>query len=254
MAAVAIIEEFSSLNGSAIYPSFPDPSAFPHATLPVSLAFLMTARQARKARRAAERQAAKEGHRAESASSPESNRATQSTGPKTPQGKNISRWNSFKHGLYAKQLVRPGDDPAQLDALRATLPAEHQPANQTEEILVNEIAENFWRLRRFRELEARGMQPENVVDWLDRGLLPLIARSMASAERALHKAVTALRRLQLDHEFVPSKNVSDEAAPLSEPKTQLEEAAPLSEPKTLAVFVPSISQSDLPNQGTIRLL
>ncbi len=73
----------------------------------------------------------------------EANRANAqlSSGPKTEQGKAISSQNSFKHGLYSTRLVLGGEDPAQLDALKATLFAEHQPANETEALLVQEMAE-----------------------------------------------------------------------------------------------------------------
>ena len=136
--------------------------------------------------------------------------AQHSTGPRTAGGKDKSKRNSFKHGLYSKDLVLPCEDPAELDRLRATLRAEHQPVNETEEILVNEIAEHFWRLRRMRQFEARGLQPENLDGWLESNLFTLIARNMASAERGLHKAIAALRRLQLDRGFVPSKSANEE--------------------------------------------
>lgn len=129
--------------------------------------------------------------------------AAHSAGPRTQDGKANSKRNSFKHGLYARDLVLPSEDPAELDQLRATLRREHQPANETESILVNEIAEHFWRLRRMREFEARGMQPENLDGWLESGLLALVARNMASAERGMHKAIAALRQLQKDRGFVP---------------------------------------------------
>lgn len=153
-----------------------------------------------------------------SAATHEESAAGRCTGPRTQDGKNTSRWNSFKHGLYAQQLIIPGEDPAELDALRASLRAEHQPAGTTEEILVNEIAEHFWRLRRMRAHEAIAMTSEHFDVWLERGWLALVARQMASAERGMHKAITALRRLQLDRGFVPSKNaeptpVNDTAAP-----------------------------------------
>ncbi len=172
----------------------------------------MTAREARKSRRAAERLASKQARHAETAVHAEAAAAqaecpNRSTGPRTPEGKNTSRWNSFKHGLYAKQLVVPGEDPAELDALRHSLRAEHQPANTTEEILVNEIAEQYWRLRRMRRYEAHGMASENFAYWFEKGLLALVTRQMASAERGMHKAIATLRRLQLDRGFVPSKNV-----------------------------------------------
>ncbi len=126
-----------------------------------------------------------------------------STGPTSPAGKTRSSRNAFKHGLYSKQLVLPNEDPAELDQLRASLRTEHQPLNTTEEMLVNDLAENFWRLRRMREFETRAMQPENIIDWHQSGLLALLERTMASAERGFHKSLTALRRLQKDRGFVP---------------------------------------------------
>jgi len=181
----------------------------------------MTARQARKERRAAER-AARNNHDRPAAPGRESgngeeretelphnprkptrseiNRtnARHSTGPKTAEGKNNSKRNSFKHGLYSKDLVCFGEDPAELDELRASLRAEHQPATETEEILVNEIAEHFWRLRRMRKYEALGMQDGNFNSYFQQGLWVLIARNMASAERGMYKAIATLRQIQKD--------------------------------------------------------
>ncbi len=76
--------------------------------------------------------------------------AQKSTGPKTEEGKAKSSQNRFKHGVYSKQVVAPGEDPAELDELRAKLRDEHQPANTTEEILVDELAQHYWRMRRIR--------------------------------------------------------------------------------------------------------
>jgi hypothetical protein len=177
----------------------------------------MTARQLRRhAERQARKQARKTGTPPEpsptaaEAAAPrtraEVNRenAQHSTGPRTPDGKLASSRNSFQHGLYAKQLVLPGEDPAELEALRQDLRHEHQPANTTEQILVNELAEHYWRLRRMRKLEARIMGT-GTLEELERGLrlLPIIQRTMASAERGFHKALTALRQLQKARGFVP---------------------------------------------------
>jgi hypothetical protein len=46
--------------------------------------------------------------------------ARHSTGPRTATGKARSSQNSFKHGLYAKYLVLPDEDPAELDELCAS--------------------------------------------------------------------------------------------------------------------------------------
>ena len=130
--------------------------------------------------------------------------AQHSTGPKTTEGKAASSENSFKHGLYTSQVVVPGEDPAALDALKADLRAEHQPANTTEELLVNEIAEHYWRIRRYRRMEAASLAlPNEVLVVALMEYLPLYQRFMSASERGLHKSLTALRQLQKDRGFVP---------------------------------------------------
>ena len=178
----------------------------------------MTAREARNRRRATERRERKLARKNQAvvaepssetpATRAEINRANSqlSTGPRTPEGKARSSRNSFKHGLYSKQLIIEGEDPAEFDELRATLHAEHRPASTTEEILVDELAQHFWRMRRFRALEARAWSLENLDTWLENGLLSLIQRSMASAERAFHKALAALQKIQKELGFVPPKS------------------------------------------------
>jgi hypothetical protein len=170
----------------------------------------MTARQIR---RAAERKARKEARKQENATGfvpqsgvttstrAETNRANAqySTGPKTFEGKANSSRNSFKHGLYSKQLVTGSEEAADLDALKADLRAQHQPANDTEEILVNEMAEQFWRIRRARRLEASLFDDGNV----NLTHLAAVQRMMTSAERGFHKALSALRQVQKDRGFVP---------------------------------------------------
>lgn len=127
----------------------------------------------------------------------------------------------FKQALSAEDLVLPGECPASLEEIRATLRCQHEPANATESILVNEVAEQFWRLRRMRAVEARGMQQESIDSSLETGLLAFVARSMAAAERGLHRAITTLRKLQADRGFVPSKTAQPVSAPVgsSQPST-----------------------------------
>lgn len=124
----------------------------------------------------------------------------------------------FKHALSAEDLVLPGECPASLDELRAALRQQYEPSNVTESILVNEIAEQFWRLRRMRALEARAMQPESVDALLEGGLLAFIARGMASAERGLHRAISTLQKLQADRGFVSSKTTEPFSIPAETPK------------------------------------
>ena len=165
--------------------------------------------QTRQLRRAAERKTAKQ-------SRTEINRfnSQPSTGSRTPEGKAASRQNAFRHGLYSTQLIARHEDPAELDALKAGLRAEHQPANTTEEILVNEMAEQFWRIRRFRFREAclLSIEDNEHATMAILKFLPIIQRFMTAAERGFHKALTALRQLQKDRGFVPqSLDVSQNA-------------------------------------------
>ena len=215
----------------------------------------MTSRQARNERRAAERAAIKTEQRRQAANTgpaataaipekpaaatseprtrAEINRANSqfSTGPRSASGKANSSRNSFKHGLYSTQLVLPSEDPAELDALRADLRAEHQPANETEAILVNELAEQFWRLRRMRRLEAEALSDhQKMENWFKSGFLSLIQRTMASAERGFHKSLSSLRQLQKDRGFVPSTSAELPQDEHNETAVPTREAPPLHQP------------------------
>ena len=131
--------------------------------------------------------------------------AQRSTGPRTAEGKTRSSQNAFKHGLYSNQLITASEDPTEFDQLRATLRSEHQPANTTEEILVDELAQNFWRMRRFRKMEAQAWAADDIAPFIRSGFLELITRTLASAERSFHRTLTALTKLQKARGFVPQK-------------------------------------------------
>ena len=132
--------------------------------------------------------------------------AKKSTGPKTVEGKAASSKNAFKHGLYSKSACIPGENPEDLDALRADLRAEHQPASPTEEILVDELAHHYWRINRCRYLETHmwaeqgrgqdgGLDADvNRVLWMiDHGMAALFHRTLTSAERSFHKTLKTLQ-------------------------------------------------------------
>ncbi len=100
--------------------------------------------------------------------------------------------------------------------LRASLRREHQPANTTEEILVDELAQSFWRMRRFRHLEAVAWAPANVSEWIDNGLMTLVQRAANSAERSFHKTLDSLAKLQKERGFVPQKTAPEQPAAIEE--------------------------------------
>ncbi len=129
----------------------------------------------------------------------EANRANAqlSSGPKTEQGKSISSQNSFKHGLYSSRLIIPSEDPAQLDALKATFFAEHKPATETEALLVQEMAEHYWLMKRYRRLETTFLS-------LDRPQpreAEAAQRMHGRAERSFYKAFKTLREIQKERKL-----------------------------------------------------
>jgi hypothetical protein len=60
----------------------------------------------------------------------------------------------MKHGLTGKQMVLPGEDPAEFDAYRSDLIIDLAPQGALEEILAEKIVADAWRLRRIPQLEA----------------------------------------------------------------------------------------------------
>lgn len=77
-----------------------------------------------------------------------------STGPVSAAGKASSSSNSIRHGLTSKQVVLPGEDPAEYDALRISLIEQFAPADEIERTLVEEVAAGSWRLSRARRHET----------------------------------------------------------------------------------------------------
>jgi hypothetical protein len=115
------------------------------------------------------------------------------TGPRTEAGKAISSQNARKHGLTSKMLIHPGEDPNEFEAFAQALLREHKPATETERILVTEMIENYWRLRRIRNRENQ-LWKEGAQ--FDDKRLALCHRYATSHERSFHRALKALKQLQ----------------------------------------------------------
>lgn len=75
-------------------------------------------------------------------------------GPKTAAGKARSSRNALKHGLSARQVVLPCEDPDEFEALRENIGKQYHPLDPTMEQLVDLAATNFWKLMRARSIEA----------------------------------------------------------------------------------------------------
>jgi hypothetical protein len=132
--------------------------------------------------------------------------ARHSTGPRTESGKLASSRNSLRHGLTAKQIVIPGEDPAEFDTLRQELHEDYTPANTAEATLVDHIAEHTWRLQRARRAEAamfERLMRDNETDRAiaaalvdPHGDLEKIRRYEVTIERSYYRAIEQLRKMQ----------------------------------------------------------
>lgn len=126
--------------------------------------------------------------------------AQKSTGPRTPEGKENSSRNATRHGLTGKFLITPTEDAAGYDTLLDDLMQAYQPANAAESLLVEEIAQSFWRLQRARRIEAEyfnmsGADPV-IAFSCQQDRFDNIRRYMTSIERAYHRASEALAAIQ----------------------------------------------------------
>src|ERR1019366_4102489 len=78
--------------------------------------------------------------------------AKRSTGPRTDRGKNTSKFNAVKAGLFAKHVVIPLCDgegsEEQFARLLADLKQKFQPEDPLEEFYVEDLAKSMWRIRR----------------------------------------------------------------------------------------------------------
>jgi hypothetical protein len=145
-----------------------------------------------------------------------------STGPVTAAGKAASSRNSFRHGLTSKQIVLPGEDPAEYDALRQSVLDQYQPVNETECLLVEELAAGHWRLMRARRHEtailakllADAPDPDAAYAtlFLEKPKeMDRLLRYITSIERAFYRALNKLEKLQKERAINEHRAALEEA-------------------------------------------
>ena len=74
--------------------------------------------------------------------------AARSSGPRTEAGKQKTKFNATRHGLTSRQVVLFSEDKEDYEELRRQFYEDHKPVGKTEEALVDEIAQCWWRLQR----------------------------------------------------------------------------------------------------------
>lgn len=84
--------------------------------------------------------------------------AKHSTGPRTAEGKQRSRRNALKHGIFASALlVDDAEDAEQFHKLLCEVRADYEPVGSVEELLVERLAVCWWRLQRALRFEANAI-------------------------------------------------------------------------------------------------
>lgn len=154
--------------------------------------------------------------------------AQHSTGPTSPEGKLASSRNSLRHGLASGTLIVLGEDPAEFEALQAALIEEHQPATETETLLVIEMAQSWWLMQRAIRLQNECFSEDGV----DEKRLALFLRYQTTHERAFHKALAALQKLNRQQPVSDSGFVSQNHAHPTNNSGFVPQNAPTQGPKS----------------------
>jgi hypothetical protein len=100
-----------------------------------------------------------------------------STGPRTAEGKAVVSKNAVKYGLFAKEVIIFGEDPADYDALHDAILAELAPSGVMEILLAERVVSLTWRLHR-----AERLMSEVINELIDKRLkdpFPEIADNLA---------------------------------------------------------------------------
>ncbi len=180
----------------------------------------------------------------------------------TEAGKAVVRGNAVRHGLTSRlQVVLPNEDRQFYEEVRTALVRDYAPATTQEELLVNQIAESFWRLSRARNMESGSFstsldnlirecnlaqQPEDELDQGSRLALAYtqhdkvfskLGRYEAAIERSYYRAIRELRATQSQR--IRSVSQSTQASETSEV-----EASPEPAPEPIG----SVSQSAPPTR------
>ena len=146
--------------------------------------------------------------------------AEQSTGPRTPEGKQAVRHNALKHGILARETIIAWrdyqEDADEFEALLAQVYDELQPEGTLADLLVQQIAICYWRLRRILRADAHefakimerirrpipGEQPGELPILRSAEAIPPVPRLDAilryekTLQNELHRAQLHLERLQ----------------------------------------------------------
>jgi hypothetical protein len=177
--------------------------------------------------------------------------AQRSTGPRTEAGRARSRMNATKSGIYAKSEIIPGEDPAELEALKTRIYDSIQPSPE-ETPLVDQLIGADWQFRRLRRAEAdtwtmsitgdrelnrKKGRPEDTNVYYramedNKDTFERIYRLQASTARILNRSLETLLRLRKLNLLQPEPEECDETNPIPEAPNREAAADSPGEPAT----------------------
>jgi hypothetical protein len=164
----------------------------------------------------------------------------------TEAGKQSLRTNALRHGLAARlHVVLAGEDEKFYNEILESLREEYAPQSTQEEMLVGQIAENYWRLIRARNMESGSfklgikieaeeygfnrVEPDDLLRGANLAtalshhheIFARIARYETTAERSYYRAIRELDKLQTRRQKVAERQPQPEAAPTPEIRSVL---------------------------------
>jgi hypothetical protein len=117
-------------------------------------------------------------------------------GPRTVLGKQKSKFNASKHGIFSQVTLLKGEPRGEFGSLLSGFRSHYEPEGTLEGLLVDKLASIVWRHRRL--IIAMGKQEETISLGFDKivGTLDLLLRYESSLERAFDRALSQLERVQ----------------------------------------------------------
>ncbi len=105
------------------------------------------------------------------------------TGPRTQEGKNNSKHNALRHGIFSEVTVLPGESSDEYESLLIGLSEALKPEERLEKLLVEKLAMLSWRYRRL--LEAEGAEIRQGTEFLEWDQRTRYSREAEMAKRRI---------------------------------------------------------------------
>ncbi len=142
-----------------------------------------------------------------------------STGPRTQAGKAKSSMNHFTHGFCGAFSLLPTESKHDFDHLLAALRQDHQPANTTEDILVERMAQHHWLSQRAIHLQTTLLSDNGLSEQNER-TFSLYLRYQTANERAFSKCLHDLLKLRTDQRKAQAETRKQEQKEANEKRKQ----------------------------------